>query len=54
MAIIEALAEAQQGIATNSGNWRAIHSTASSENNLWFQKNVYDKNKQGVQAKEAF
>ena len=32
-----ALSEAQQGIAANSGNWRAIHSTASSENNLWFQ-----------------
>ena len=32
-----ALAEAQQGIVTNSGNWRAIHSTVSSENNIWFQ-----------------
>ncbi|HSG07241.1 MAG TPA: SusD/RagB family nutrient-binding outer membrane lipoprotein [Longimicrobiales bacterium] len=32
-----ALAEAQQGIATSAGNWRAIHSTASTENNLWYQ-----------------
>ena len=32
-----ALSEAQQGIASNSGNWRGIHSTASSENNIWFQ-----------------
>jgi hypothetical protein len=32
-----ALAEAQQGIATPSGNWRTIHSGAATENNLWFQ-----------------
>lgn len=32
-----ALAEAQQGIATSAGTWRAIHSTASTENNLWYQ-----------------
>ncbi|MSR36496.1 MAG: SusD/RagB family nutrient-binding outer membrane lipoprotein [Gemmatimonadetes bacterium] len=32
-----ALAEAQQGIAANAGNWRAIHSTDSKENNLWYQ-----------------
>jgi hypothetical protein len=32
-----ALAQAQQGITTNAGNWRAIHSTDSRENNLWYQ-----------------
>ena len=32
-----ALTEAQQGITANADNWRAIHATASSENNLWHQ-----------------
>lgn len=32
-----ALAQAQQGITTNAGNWRGIHSTDSRENNLWYQ-----------------
>lgn len=32
-----ALAEAQQGIATSAGSWRAIHSSAATENNLWYQ-----------------
>jgi hypothetical protein len=32
-----ALAQAQQGITTNAGNWRAIHSTDARENNLWYQ-----------------
>lgn len=33
----QALAEAQQGIAASSGDFVASHSTASTENNLWFQ-----------------
>jgi hypothetical protein len=32
-----ALAQAQQGVAANAGNWRASHASASTENNLWFQ-----------------
>lgn len=32
-----ALAEAAQGPTTNAGNWRAIHSSDSKENALWFQ-----------------
>jgi hypothetical protein len=32
-----ALAQAQQGINANAGNWRAIHSTDARENNLWYQ-----------------
>lgn len=32
-----ALSHAQQGIASSAGNWKAIHSTASTENNLWYQ-----------------
>lgn len=33
----KALDAAQKGISTPAGNWRSIHSTASTENNLWFQ-----------------
>jgi hypothetical protein len=33
----QALGEAQQGIASSSGDLLAAHSTTSTENNLWFQ-----------------
>jgi hypothetical protein len=33
----QALAEAQQGIASSTGDLLAAHSTSSTENNLWFQ-----------------
>ncbi len=32
-----ALTEAAQGITANAGNWRGIHASTSTENNLWFQ-----------------
>ena len=32
-----ALTEAAQGVTANAGNWRAVHSTDSKENNLWYQ-----------------
>jgi hypothetical protein len=32
-----ALAEAQQGVMTVDENWKAIHSTSATENNLWYQ-----------------
>lgn len=35
--IAKAVAAAQKGIQSSANNWRTIHSTASTENNLWFQ-----------------
>ena len=32
-----ALAQANQGIASTAGSWKAQHSTAATENNLWYQ-----------------
>lgn len=32
-----ALAQANQGIATTTGSWKAQHSAAATENNLWYQ-----------------
>lgn len=32
-----ALAQANQGIAASAGTWKAQHSTAATENNLWYQ-----------------
>ncbi len=34
-----ALTEARQGIQSNSGNWHAVHSTSSTEHNIWNQFN---------------
>ena len=34
-----ALAEARQGATTNAGNWTAVHTSASTENNIWNQFN---------------
>lgn len=42
-AYAKALTEANLGIRTNAGNWRAIHSTTSTEQNLWFQ---FDRDRQ--------
>ena len=36
-AYTSALAEAAQGITSNAGNWRGIHTTTASENAIWFQ-----------------
>ena len=33
----QALSNAQDGIMTPAGNWTAVHSTSTTENNLWFQ-----------------
>ena len=38
-AYASALAEARQGATTNAGNWTAIHSTSSTEHNIWNQFN---------------
>lgn len=35
--VVKALASAQQGIANPAGDWRAAHSSAATENNLWNQ-----------------
>jgi hypothetical protein len=35
--IQKALDAAQKGIASSAGNWNARHSSASTENNLWYQ-----------------
>lgn len=35
--VAQAIAAAQNGVKSSSGNWRPIHSAASTENNLWFQ-----------------
>jgi hypothetical protein len=32
-----ALSEAEQGIATAAGSWKAVHSSAATEQNLWYQ-----------------
>jgi hypothetical protein len=34
-----AITQANQGITTAAGDWRATHSNAATENNLWFQFN---------------
>jgi hypothetical protein len=36
----QALAEAQQGISSALGNWTAIHTTVSTESNIWSQFNT--------------
>ena len=36
-AYARALAAANSGISTAAGTWKAIHSNAATENNLWFQ-----------------
>lgn len=35
--VAQAIAAAQNGVQTSANNWRTIHSSASTESNIWFQ-----------------